>query len=464
MDELDEALLVRRLSESNIARGSFALVVLAFVAVVIGACLDRRGTTVQQRFHHYSWFFARRHADWCGAQKNDRQPCDRMLSHIGREHSLLCLVVRPEWAPLAPLSFMRRLLVLLALVQADGAVAFLCLLPPIRDLQPELLQPWLAPLLSAVACASVHLLARTAFRWLHWRRSLVLFRRPDARGHTEGHVLARAALAHFDSAHTLRTVLRTWRRIAWGLELLETTFARLAYSKVLRAWRETCVSIDQVEAARRLRIQRLAAWSLADQTWVHDYCVDVGVHMRPLEAQLRLVMPLDDRLVDSLAVATHSALEPTISERMLERPPVSRARLLLGARWALAEWVGALRAMKSDQEARRVARTSLAARRTAAAARRAAALFAYHWGLHTWCETLELMRAREESRHRIASQMGSFGLQNEHLEHNDRCVNYGFHSSCSLPCTAHGQDHPSESKPAHARPCSVSQLLVTLFR
>ena len=57
-------------------------------------------------------------------------------------------------------------------------------------------------------------------------------------------------------------------------------------------------------------------------------------------------------------------------------------------------------AAAAQLDARRVARTTVGARRTAAASRRVGALLAFHWGLHTWRETLRAISEEEEARRR----------------------------------------------------------------
>ena len=57
-----------------------------------------------------------------------------------------------------------------------------------------------------------------------------------------------------------------------------------------------------------------------------------------VDTQLATSMRLDEHLLNSLAVAVHGRLEPSASERLLERPAVTRAKLLLAGRWAIHEW------------------------------------------------------------------------------------------------------------------------------
>jgi hypothetical protein len=135
-------------------------------------------------------------------------------------------------------------------------------------------------------------------------------------------MLARAALAHFDAAHTLRDVLRSWQRVARQLGRIEATFARLACSNVLRGWRAACAAIEVLAASQRLRVQKVHAWSLIKPSWLHAWCDDVGERLRPLGAQLRFAMPLHEGLIDALARSTHAKLAPSASDRLLERPAV----------------------------------------------------------------------------------------------------------------------------------------------
>ena len=105
----------------------------------------------------------------------------------------------------------------------------------------------------------------------------------------------------------------------------------------------------------------------------------------------------------------HEKLEPTKSERLLERPPVRRARLLLGGRWALREWKHVVFGlMASVREGRLDQRTSVAAKRAAAAARRAAALLGRHSGFHQWREAAAMISMQDAARARVAAQMAEF--------------------------------------------------------
>ena len=397
------------LAESNVARGSFGLMLLAASVVVGTLAFGKYGPTAQERFLRYLGFYMRRHAEWTGVDDDPASMLYKLLAAVVADHSLLRLVFPADWSPIAPTPLSRRLLVLLALVQANGAVGMLFLVAPVRGALG--VDNGLLALIAALACVCVHVLLRSGLEALHTRRALVLFRRPDERGATEGHVLARAAIAHFDTTHTLRHVLRSWRQIAWELDRLEHVFQRLAFAKVLRHWRLVSGELEVKAAASRLRAQKLQAWALLEPQWLHAWSADVALRLRPLAAQLRLSMPLHDGLIDALAVATHANLEPSASERMLERPAVARARLLLGARWALATWTSALRLMARRLEQRRAERTALGARRTAAAARRAAAVLGTAWGMRAWREAIELLRQHEEAQLRIAASMSAFGGQ-----------------------------------------------------
>ena len=393
---------------SAIVRASAVVLAVGTLVALVGTACGRCGRlTDQQRFTRYIQFYMQRHAEWAGLEEKVSSSRLRLTEAVLRDHSLLRLIFPPKWTPHAPLSAGRRLLIALALLQTSGLVCIAFFVPPV---QKELaFDGGLPTLMAAGACMLCHLFVRSMLERLHARRARLLFRRPDERGRTEGHVVARAALAHFDTAHTLRSVLRSWWRVAWELERLGGTFRRLAYGNVLLQWWRVCEEMGVEQAAQRLRAQRLQAWSLLDAEWLRRYSADVSVHTRPLVSQLRLAMPLDDALVDSFSVAVHQRLEPTISERMLEQPPVGRVRFLLGARWALATWVETLRQISTDLEARRATRTSVTARRTAAAARRAAAVLGWHWGFRQWTETMTALHAQEEAQTRITDAMGAFG-------------------------------------------------------
>jgi hypothetical protein len=203
------------LASSNVPRFTFGIVLLAICLPLLSKCTS--GPARSQRFARYLAHFHRRHAAWIGEVEPPARGM-RTLGAIVTNHSLLRLLFRPEWDPLPPPSRARAALVLLALVQACAAAAMAFLLPPIRaifaggdDVDHLASSEW--PTLRACGFSmAVHLLVRFGLdRLLDWRQRL-LFRRPDALGRTEGHLLARAALAHFDEAHTLRSCLQICAR------------------------------------------------------------------------------------------------------------------------------------------------------------------------------------------------------------------------------------------------------------
>ena len=399
-------------TDSNVTRFCLGLAAVSGLVAVGSTAFSRYGLTGQERFRHYLSFYMRRHADWCGVDDDPGYRLHRLLAAILADHSLFRLAFPAGWSPLPPAPFTRRLLVLLALVQMHGMVGMIFFVPPIRDAIPVASLPF--AILAALACILAHVLLRAAHERFHVQWTLALYRRHDEHGGSEGHMLARAALAHFDAAHTLRDVLRSWQRVARQLGRLEATFARLACSNVLRGWRAACAAIEVLAASQRLRVQKVHAWSLIKPSWLHAWCDDVGERLRPLGAQLRFAMPLHEGLIDALARSTHAKLAPSASDRLLERPAVMRARLFLGARWALATWVASLHLMARELEARRAARTALGAHRTAVAARRAAYVLGVAWGLRAWAEAVELLNSDEAALQSISAQMGPFGAGRGH--------------------------------------------------
>ena len=67
--------------------------------------------------------------------------------------------------------------------------------------------------------------------------------------------------------------------------------------------------------------------------------------------------------------------------------------------WALREWKGVITMIGQALEQRRVQRTGLNARQTAAAGRRAFAIFGRYIGFHMWCETIRAIEAEEVCMH-----------------------------------------------------------------
>ena len=67
--------------------------------------------------------------------------------------------------------------------------------------------------------------------------------------------------------------------------------------------------------------------------------------------------------------------------------------------WALREWKGVITMIAQALEQRRVQRTGLNARQTAAAGRRAFAIFGRYIGFHMWCETIRAIEAEEVCMH-----------------------------------------------------------------
>ena len=80
--------------------------------------------------------------------------------------------------------------------------------------------------LATVTCVATYLCLRAVLERALRAKARVLFSRPDDGGRTEGHVLARAALRHFDWAHTLRSSIRTWRQNLWEMEQLAGVLIR----------------------------------------------------------------------------------------------------------------------------------------------------------------------------------------------------------------------------------------------
>ena len=386
------------------------ITVTALAAAALSALL--RPPPREERYTRYLSYFQRRQAEWCSQDERTESRPQRLFKEVMRRHILLRLFRSAEWNPLPPPSRLRTIAMLLAIVQATGLVAVLFFVPPIRfALSGFIGSTHLLPILAATfACVAVQLCLRVALDFVFRARSTVLFQRPDLMGRTEGHVLARAALANFDHSHTMHRMLWLWRQNIIDMEQLGALLARLRYQRTMDTWRQACAIIEERNAAERLRAQKLHAWALVGPDWLGEFAGRLGARLMPLGRQLKFAMPLDELLLDSLAVSTHEHLEPSASERMLEYPAVAHAKLLLGGRWALREWKEVIASMTRDLNRRRSERGSLLARRTAAAARRAAAVLGCHAGFYMWKEACAMMDAQAQARSRIAQSMASFGL------------------------------------------------------
>ena len=75
--------------------------------------------------------------------------------------------------------------------------------------------------------------------------------------------------------------------------------------------------IDERNTAARLRAQKVHAWALVDPDWLGGFTASVGARLMPLGQKLKFAMPLDERLIDTLAVAAHENLEPTVRGLLL---------------------------------------------------------------------------------------------------------------------------------------------------
>ena len=87
---------------------------------------------------------------------------------------------------------------------------------------------------ATLICILVQLSVRFGVEAALRKRARVLFRRPDTDGRTEGHLLARAALTHFDQTHTLRSCLLLWKRT---LQEMEQMTAVLVHLRCVPFWR-----------------------------------------------------------------------------------------------------------------------------------------------------------------------------------------------------------------------------------
>ena len=385
---------------SQPALAAAAISATAVVLLLISSCI--RPPPREVRYSHYLSHFQRRQAEWCLHDMAGKSGPQRLFKEVLRRHVLLRLFGPADWNPMPPPPRLRTIAVLLAIVQATGVVAMLFFVPPVRfALSGFIGMADLLPVITATAaCVAVQLSLRVALDVVFRARSSVLFQRPDLMGRTEGHVLARAALAHFDHSHNMRRMLRLWQQNIIDMEQLGAFLARLRYQRTMEIWRQACAVIEERNAAERLRAQKLHAWTLVDREWLSQFAGAVGARLTPLGRQLKLAMPLDEVLLDSLAVSTHEHLEPSASERMLEYPAVTQAKLLLGGMWALREWKAVIASMTSGLNRRRSERSSVLARRTAGAARRAAAVLGCHAGFYMWKEACAVIDAQIQARSR----------------------------------------------------------------
>ena len=228
-----------------------AIGILIIAALPVLARLLRRGPTRSERYAEYLAHYRRRHDAWCGAAEQPPRSV-RVFDAVVKSHSLLRLAYKAEWDPMPPPSLGRSVLVLLALVQACAAAATLLFVPPIRSALPGassassssssasssssssdesgsglfllpqdatatagMLRPSDLPatLIATCVCILLHLLLRFGLESSLHKRVMILFRRPDSSGRTEGHLVARAALTHFDERHTLRSCLQICARL-----------------------------------------------------------------------------------------------------------------------------------------------------------------------------------------------------------------------------------------------------------
>ena len=247
------------------------IAVAALAAAAFSALL--RPPPREERYARYLSFFQRRQAEWCLHDERHESRPQRLFKEVMRQHMLLRLFRSADWNPLPPPSRLRTIAMLLAIVQATGLVAVLFFLPPIRFALSGFVgsaDP-LPILVATFACVAVQLCLRVALEFVFRARSSVLFQRPDLMGRTEGHVLARAALANFDHNHTLHRMLWQWRQSILDMEQLVALVARLRYQRTMETWRQACAVIEERNAAERLRAQKLHAWGLVDPEWLGQF-------------------------------------------------------------------------------------------------------------------------------------------------------------------------------------------------
>ena len=361
-----------------------------------------------ERFGHYLLHFEERHAQWCG-HAPEESACSRWLRVLTNEHSLVRLVFPAQWRPLPLMgrpSAVQALLTLLLMRLAIVAFFF----SPLALSTSRALSYGLAVSFASLSQLALRSAIDAAFAW----RARTLQRLTPAsypqRGLSEGHLLARAALTHFDATDTLRRILHVWQQGARYFADVHGVRERCLIVGALRRWRERADGILAVESASRLREQKAVSWSLVRPEWLDQACRRIGRRIAPLGQQFEQVMRLDGRLVGQMSRIVNDKMQPTPPERLLRLPPVERVMRLLGTRWAMREWLGALALAKSELEAMRVRRSSEAAHRIAAGGRRARRLLGVHAGFWMWREAVVEMVARAEVEARLQAEMAALGL------------------------------------------------------
>eukprot|EP00966_Prymnesium_polylepis_P237715 5497867-Prymnesium_polylepis.1 len=299
-------------SASSIALAAVGLLGIACVAALLERVVTAAPTR-QDRFVRYLAFFDERHAEWCG-NAPDLTKRDRVIRHLTSEHSLVRLFFPPPWWPIPLFSRASATQTLIALLLVRMAVAAVFWSPSLGFSGGSM-----ATLMAMGACSGVHMLLRLVLDRIFALHAIRLSRlppnprkqgRPTAgapgnngtcgparggsggavvsptsspsavglplgltapRGMTEGHVVARAALTHFDATHTLQRVLWLWQRNAWYLKDVRGVLARCRAISTLRHWREVTELILAEEAAYRLREQKLRSWSLMRPGCAHAH-------------------------------------------------------------------------------------------------------------------------------------------------------------------------------------------------
>ena len=265
------------------------LLVLLWLLALLVARYCGQPLPQQQRFDRYLAYYESRAADWSGAAPPSVGK-ERARAYLQGEHSLLRLLSPPLWVPLELMGRTPQLSVLLATVQLKCAVAaaVLLLLPP----------PAALGAFAAVAAASLCALPLKV--WLD-----VLFEsRGRARGFLptaesgvlggslqdeegashvlERHVQVRALMTHVDARHMLRGSLALWARNARAKAQLDDTAGLLHAKQALLQWRVNAGHIGEVQAAQRLREQKLQSWALARPATLARFAAALEARMKPL--------------------------------------------------------------------------------------------------------------------------------------------------------------------------------------
>lgn len=234
-----EPFTVESLVSSNAARICAGVALLAIVVLVLQIG-GKWQLSREQRYLHYLNFFKRRYFQ-CVREDILAPSNTQLLRDAMRHHSLFRLFFRAEWSPQLPRpSRLRTIAVILALVQATGLVAVAFFLPPIRSALPGIaaVHDLLPTVIAIATCILVQVCLQVTLDGLFRVHSSVVKRWPDALGRTEGHVIARAALAHFDEVHTIRSMLLLWRQNVSEMEQLGALLARLRFHHAVRVWKE----------------------------------------------------------------------------------------------------------------------------------------------------------------------------------------------------------------------------------